>query len=139
MRSAAVGAAELILAGLTGCGTASNLSPPRKATQVVIPEQRFAVFGGVVNDVNQVKWVWQQPGVDGKVTAPFVALDIPLSVVGDALTLPVTAAAAFLPIEWFMYGDEPPPDTQILDRWRRFWFNDQSARADAPRTNAGGN
>ena len=77
---------------LTGCGTVLNMGVP--TTPLASGEDRFRIYGGVANDVVLMKLAaaddWKSPNL----AAAAVALDMPLSVIADTLTLPLTLSIA---------------------------------------------
>ncbi len=100
MRRASLAAAlGLVAMGLSGCGTAANLSG---GAQGFRPMQ---IYGGVLRDVQSAQhWVstnwiegsdWQQD-VGTVVGVGLIGLDLPFSAIGDTLTLPITIPAALL-------------------------------------------
>jgi hypothetical protein len=79
----------MLLCATGGCGTAFNVTG-HEVWVIGIPQERpIAPFGGVDNDVR-----WMSRGIkpDGWEPGPIVAgaVDMPLSFVGDVLTLPWT-------------------------------------------------
>lgn len=96
---------------LSGCGTIGNLAGNDDSMGRLSPEAR--VYGGVAADMGAFKEFlrprsylpWLYP-----VLASFALLDLPLSAVGDTLTLPLAVYA-----EWKRYSAEasrftPPAD-----------------------------
>jgi uncharacterized protein YceK len=100
MRRASL-AAALGLAGvcLSGCGTAANLSGG-------IQGWRSAqIYGGVRRDVKSAEqfiadnWAGEadiQQDVGTVVGVGLISLDVPFSLIGDTLTLPITIPAAIM-------------------------------------------
>jgi uncharacterized protein YceK len=92
------GLAALAVAGLGGCGTVMNLSPePATLWLSESPTQR--VYGGVRYDAVMgggalLLGLFGAPGLL-PLGAYVLAVDMPLSFVGDTLTLPWTVSAAF--------------------------------------------
>jgi uncharacterized protein YceK len=86
-----------LTAGLGGCGTAAN-------TLWLAPfEGGQRVYGGVRTDMEIVRQsITGEPESKGQsprdrcITAVALAVDLPLSAVGDTLTLPYTVPAALL-------------------------------------------
>ena len=82
---------------LGGCGTIGNLAGKDDTIYPLSPEAR--VYGGVGADVNLFNMGRQPPGVIYPWLRPvfvsFALLDLPLSAVGDTLTLPLTAYATW--------------------------------------------
>lgn len=66
---------------LGGCQTVCNLSGP---------DSEVCAYGGVVRNVEALKWAAQDPDGTTRDLLPLVALDLPLTVVADTLTLPYT-------------------------------------------------
>jgi uncharacterized protein YceK len=96
-------AALLIGAGfLSGCGTAANLSVGAREGWQYAP-----IYGGVRRDVQSAQdWVnhtWTsgdnlelQRNLGTVVGVGLVGIDVPLSAIGDTLTLPITIPASLL-------------------------------------------
>jgi uncharacterized protein YceK len=103
MRSFTLG---LLALALTGCGTTWNLHMPEDLTASGPP--RMGVYGGVANSVAAAKTCAARDGLRSKALAALAALDVPLSAIGDTLTLPITMTVT----AWRMYEEsrpEPPP------------------------------
>jgi uncharacterized protein YceK len=133
-------AACAVLAGmvnLTGCGTMVNMCLP-KGENKTPPMQ---VYGGVQADHNffapsDLEVVLETHGNSSmkfmrNVLTPFVMLDVPLSFVGDTVTLPVTFSVGLY--EGLTHLDDPPPELQSPEGeefWRieteieQFWRNE---------------
>src|SRR5260370_727692 len=86
------------LSAATGCGTMMNLDTSSAAFGM-IPTQR--VYGGIQSDVELADRNFQMASegggegvARGVVGAYLLLVDLPLSLVGDTLTLPVTIPAA---------------------------------------------
>ena len=83
---------------LAGCGTVMNIAKPGPKGSLI--------YGGVVSDVDCfLPQTWGQWKGGGKVIWgwTFAAIDLPFTIVGDTLTLPLT-------IPWAIQAwlDEPP-------------------------------
>jgi uncharacterized protein YceK len=81
MRTWRVWAATVAIPCLSGCGTASNFYGRA-------PDAR--VYGGVRQDWASLQMVARDETAMSWPYAPLVAVDLPLSAVGDTLTLPYT-------------------------------------------------
>ncbi len=84
MRRAAISVVLLILAMHTGCGTMENLARSDDGGS-----RPLEVYGGVARSVDTVKAKFESELVVAAL-GPLYAIDVPLSAVGDTLTLPVT-------------------------------------------------
>lgn len=73
--------AMVILASLLGCGTIGNMDHERTP------------YGGVAADVNHA--INGQGLVEDIITVPLAVMDIPFSMVGDTITLPVTSFSSY--------------------------------------------
>lgn len=95
--------ALLMMAGfLSGCGTAANISVgAREGWQYAPP------YGGVRRDVQSAEdwvdhtWTWGenldlQRDLGTVVGVGLVGIDVPLSAIGDTLTLPITLPAYYM-------------------------------------------
>ena len=141
MAKAASGAVLALAAtfALSGCGTIGNLAGNESVASYMLdpinrlsPEAR--IYGGVAGDVS----VWElMPGTRpgsylwplGAVLASFTMLDLPLSAVGDTLTLPLTAYA-----EWKrLNADAKPPSDSPPDDYPRPTNGSTSGRSDSSR------
>jgi len=99
MRRALLVALGLVGMGLSGCGTAANLSGGAQGFR------QTQIYGGVLRDVqSEQHWVssnwtggtdWQQD-IGTVVGIGLIGLDIPFSAIGDTLTLPITIPAVLL-------------------------------------------
>jgi uncharacterized protein YceK len=96
-RAAALGVAVLLLCG---CGTIANLETGARQGW-----KNAAIYGGVRRDVQSAgkwidhSWTWGDnldviQDIGSVVGVGLVGIDIPLSAVGDTLTLPVTVPIA---------------------------------------------
>lgn len=107
-------AAVALLGG--GCGTlvnVTNFAPPE------IGGGQRTIYGGVVWDLEGEYRAWTTPypptlrytlGIDGPMILAYL-FDLPLSVIGDTVTLPITVGEALglsLP-QWPAPPDVPPP------------------------------
>jgi uncharacterized protein YceK len=99
-----MGRASLAVLGLavlclSGCGTAANLSGGFQGWR------KAQIYGGVRTDVKSAEqfvadnWTSEsdfQQDVGTVVGVGLISLDVPLSLIGDTLTLPITIPAAIL-------------------------------------------
>jgi len=111
-------ACGIVALALTGCGTVGNLREPRDAQ----------VYGGVGIAVEDFR-----TGREGQTLLPWIvwplrALDVPLSAIGDTLTLPVAAAAQLNR----MSDSEPPVSAEEKKYWREFWGVEDSRPLPVP-------
>ena len=93
----------LLAVVLTGCGTTLNLHLPKEHGG---PTQ-LEVYGGVSNSVTAAKTCAARDGLRPKCLAALAALDVPLSAIGDTLTLPLTATVT----AWRLYEESRPAPT----------------------------
>lgn len=97
---------------LTGCGTVNNFHGSW---------QNSRPYGGVdlaLDDIEQSK---QGTVVLPWLVWPMIVSNVPLSAVGDTVTLPVTLTAeAVRAINAYYFPPEPQPNL-----WREFWYNEQ--------------
>jgi uncharacterized protein YceK len=101
---------------LTGCGTVMNLYlPPEQGGS-----QLFRVYGGVADTAKAIRLNAEKEGATAKLVTAALVLDVPLSAIGDTLTLPITVAAAINRLA----NSEPPPDP-ATQKWRENWFNNE--------------
>jgi uncharacterized protein YceK len=96
----------LLALALTGCGTTANIHLPKELGG----RNQLEVYGGVSNSVAMARTCADRDGVGPKFLAALVALDVPLSAIGDTLTLPITMTVA----AWRLYESsreeaKPPP------------------------------
>jgi uncharacterized protein YceK len=114
--------------GLSGCGTLFNL-PKQTGLVIFDTTPTEQVYGGVLRDARTVQEDWKNvispEGANGRldsmVGAAYVALiDLPLSALGDTLTLPITISAARKSEktasdkpEWDQWWDPGPPSGQL--------------------------
>jgi uncharacterized protein YceK len=99
--------AAALVCALGGCGTIGNLTDPSKTKP----------FGGVLRDSEASGWLMNQfsdapkkPAAEtaGLVLAvPIISIDLPLSLVADTVTLPIT-----IPVSLFRQGQPQPSPTQ---------------------------
>jgi uncharacterized protein YceK len=92
----------------SGCGTLFNVTGQEPWLMGPPPQRPIAVFGGIDNDL---RWMARGIRPDGCESGPIVvaAIDMPLSLAGDVVTLPWTA---FQSLRRFVAGDDvslPPP------------------------------
>lgn len=98
--------AAALVCALGGCGTIGNLTDP----------SRTKPYGGVLRDSEASGWLMNQfadaptkPAAEtaGLVLAvPIISLDVPLSLVADTVTLPIT-----IPVSLFRQGQPGPSST----------------------------
>jgi hypothetical protein len=90
LRVTAIATLGLILAAAAGgCGTMSNLGGQEIWLMAPQPRRETEAFGGVQNDV---RWMARglPPNEVGPLCIAAAALDMPLSLAGDIITLPYT-------------------------------------------------
>src|SRR5579884_2387867 len=102
-RSMASCLAAVLACALGGCGTIGNLADFKST----------APFGGVSRDLQATGWLLEEAPEAAKksaaatagiaVATPIVALDLPLSLAADTITLPVT-----LPVALFRQSQPDP-------------------------------
>jgi uncharacterized protein YceK len=91
----------MILSSVAGCGTVINTCRPCSGGGSSLPEP-YRVYGGVRADLElaaePLKHCWEAKDVDlarrfagSALICALCAVDLPLSLVGDTLTLPFTA------------------------------------------------
>jgi uncharacterized protein YceK len=105
---------------LTGCGTVGNLSGPENLMTPGPPQ--LEVYGGVANDVRWIKNLNETGGINTRLMAAALVLDVPLSAVADTITLPVTMWATVDRA----YTSEPPPSPEEKQYWQQFWGVEES-------------
>jgi uncharacterized protein YceK len=99
--------AAALVCALGGCGTIGNLADPG----------RTKPFGGVIRDSEASGWLMNEVSEASKkpaaekaglvLAAPIVTIDLPLSLVADTVTLPIT-----IPVALMRQGQpEPSPDS----------------------------
>lgn len=109
MRFAVCGSA-MILGAVIGCGTLENVTGgPRDLDGFPLPGQGVRAYGGVRVYLDQIARSWHNApslqddpkgggpvvaGMEALVAACILAIDLPLTAIGDTLTLPYT-----LPVE----------------------------------------
>ena len=112
--------ATLMLSSVSGCATVLNVrgadvpypTPGRSSLKTPghIPAPKM-VYGGVIMDAVLGTGLIIHEAADDPITLPIgiylLAVDLPLSVVGDTLTLPITVPAA---IEAIQKSKEPDSD-----------------------------
>jgi uncharacterized protein YceK len=102
--------AAALVCALGGCGTIGNLADPG----------RTKPFGGVIRDREASGWLIDEVSEASKksaaekaglvLAAPIVTIDLPLSLVADTVTLPIT-----LPVALMRQGQpEPSPDPRPM-------------------------
>ncbi len=81
--------ATILAVAASGCGTMSNLAGQEPWLMGPPPQRETVAFGGVQNDVR-----WMERGLPPNEVGPLcvaaAALDMPLSLAGDIVTLPYT-------------------------------------------------
>lgn len=79
----------MLLSTSSGCGTVANLKGEEPWLLGPAPQRQMTPFGGVDNDLR-----WMARGIEPDVIEPGPivagAIDLPLSLAGDLLTLPWT-------------------------------------------------
>src|SRR5262249_7895482 len=103
----------LFLCTASGCGTLANLQGEEPWLIGFAPKRPVTPFGGIDNDV---RWMKRGKGPDGWESGPIVAasIDMPLSLVGDVITLP-----------WTAYQSLRPPKTAM-----KLHFDNQAMREE---------
>jgi uncharacterized protein YceK len=102
--------AAALVCALGGCGTIGNLSDPNHTKP----------FGGVIRDANASGWLLSEASEASKkpaaekaglvLAAPIVTVDLPLSLVADTVTLPIT-----IPVALMRQGQpQPPPNSDPI-------------------------
>lgn len=105
----------ILIAGLTllvnsGCGTNRNLAGQEFVVKTPAPQCATLPFGGVVNDLKPlVRSVAQFPNDTAIFCATVLLIDLPFSMVGDVLTLPVATYRWLYPVERPVPELIPPP------------------------------
>jgi uncharacterized protein YceK len=129
MRAPFFAIASLLVLWLCGCGTVTNLVPSPKAKWGPVYRDEngdtedllLEAYGGIKNDTWCLKRVWgsDEPvmSVAKWVICPIIALDYPLTFVGDTLMLPITAPVSAMRSFSFYYF--PPPKAFRLG-WRYY-------------------
>jgi uncharacterized protein YceK len=102
----------LLALALTGCGTVGNLREPRDAQ----------VYGGVGIAIDDFRTSHEGRTVLPWLVWPLRALDVPLSAIGDTVTLPVAVFAELNRLS----DSEPRLSAEEKRRWREFWGNEGS-------------
>lgn len=105
-------ACGLVACALTGCGTVGNLRQPREAQ----------VYGGVGIAIEDFRTAREGETVLPWLVWPLRVLDVPLSAIGDTLTLPVTAVAEVNRLS----DSEPSVSAEERKYWREFWGVEES-------------
>jgi uncharacterized protein YceK len=117
-------AAALTLTGIVGCGTVENF--------VTGPDGRTTPYGGVriaADKCNPASGRYYD--VAFALGWPFYVTDVPLSAIGDTLTLPLTLAAALgHAINDSIKDYYFPPDRPTGDQLRQSWSGDVPPRPD---------
>jgi uncharacterized protein YceK len=112
-RSVASCLAAVLACALGGCGTIGNLADFKSTTP----------FGGVSRDLHATGWLLEETPEAVKkspaetagiaVATPIVALDLPLSLAADTITLPVT-----LPVALMRQGQPDPEAAPMVNGMR---------------------
>jgi uncharacterized protein YceK len=105
-RALACGVVTLALV-LTGCGTVGNLRAPCDSQ----------VYGGVGIALDDFRTAREGQTVLPWLVWPLRVLDVPLSAIGDTVTLPVAVFAELNRRS----NSEPPVSTEEKNYWREFW------------------
>jgi uncharacterized protein YceK len=92
-RIAAVCVIVALALSLTGCGTVDNLCLPNPESGKI----PLHVYGGVEADMDFLTEEHPRSETVKAVFTPLTILDLPLSFVGDTVTLPVTLGASMWP------------------------------------------
>jgi uncharacterized protein YceK len=90
-RIAAMCVVAAVALNLAGCGTVDNLCLPSPETGKV----PLHVYGGVEADVDFLNEDHPKSEVVKAVFTPLTVIDLPLSFVGDTLSLPITLGATW--------------------------------------------
>jgi hypothetical protein len=120
----------VLLLGLTGCGTVGNF-------QGKLADAR--PYGGVELAVVDVRQSMEGTVVLPWLTWPIIASNVPLSAIGDTLTLPITGSVAAWEASrrwWDLAFHYNKPDPQQKE-WREFWFSDQPGLIAPPGVGGG--
>ena len=93
-------AADLLL--MSGCGTVANLRPPSES---IAGDPVKLVYGGVRSNVEVIRSNLNPPrlpdlGMMAGVAVAWCFMDLPLTAVGDTLTLPYTLAYDYQLFGW---------------------------------------
>jgi uncharacterized protein YceK len=140
MRAAALALALLLPCALAGCGTVTNLVPSPKVKWAAPPSDAdhdaehmlLDTYGGVKNDLWCIGRTWEATGpimpVARWAICPILALDIPLSIVGDSLMLPITFPIAVMRGFTFYYF---PPQEVLIPGWRDYLFKESPEKLAA--------
>jgi uncharacterized protein YceK len=115
----------LALPFLAGCGTLSNLEGFSQTVWMGFPTEEPRPFGGVGNDCRMIG-VMAQSELGWLVIPPLV-VDLPVSLVGDVVTLPR--------VLWMRHEWSRAEQTGIWPEWARFNLQARSA-VSAPATQA---
>ncbi len=112
-------AVAMLASALTGCGTNLNFCLPKDHSgEMPSGPPRLEVYGGVSTSVEMAQKCSQENGVRAKLVAAFVLADVPLSAIGDTLTLPITVSVTIAraidarresppaPVEFKRFSDE---------------------------------
>jgi hypothetical protein len=123
MKAAVMVLILMLAGGVAGCGTMANLAGEEPWLIGQAPKRDTAPFGGVDNDVR-----WMARGTPPNTWEPAciaaAALDMPLSLAGDIVTLPITIPAA---LSRSSTESDEPLKANSNDSWRRFWMNSPPA------------
>jgi uncharacterized protein YceK len=99
-------ACGLVACALTGCGTVANVRSPDERE----------LYGGVRHAVDDIR-SGPDEAASPWVAWPAMVANVPLSAVGDTVTLPVTAYEKWKRIS----SGEPKLSPEERKHWRRFW------------------
>jgi uncharacterized protein YceK len=99
--------AAALVGAVAGCGTIGNLADPSRTTP----------FGGVIRDCEASGWLMNEVSEAPKkpaaetaglvLAAPIITVDLPLSLVADTVTLPITLSIVLMR----QSQPEPSPDS----------------------------
>jgi len=117
--------AAVIAGSLAGCGTTMNIAAPNPLGGDPHSKPPITVYGGVANDVRHLKHAVSSGGTAAPLFATLAVLDIPLSAIGDTLTLPITGTVTIWRlVDALNYMAEDHKRASIFhSEWWRFWCN----------------
>ena len=108
MKQVHIAIAMFVLLASSGCGTVTNFVPSPESRLDSTPSMHdtdkeqvlWSMYGGFRNDLWYMRQAWEAHGtaMPGArwVACPLIALDLPLSLIGDTCTLPLQAPATLL-------------------------------------------